>query len=554
VRSRSKNAITFSNTNQGEKLFAGSSMDMSRAASVLQHFGKRQLFSRLVIAIACGCGTVRQTAADSLRTLGVLFVSFSLIACNEGVLPTTSLPVCGQVVRPGPELGSGVDASDATDSGDASGSIDTDGPSSLRAAWPSFGHDYANTRSAEERLIGPANVADLTPKWGFCGRAVTSTPAVVDENVYFSDWSGSLFARRVADGSAVWSTSLQDGMLSPSAFVSNDTVYIAGDAAMVHAVDRRSGVRRWSARVETTSNSRIWSSPVVIDTTLIIGVGSYQSFAPATPPFRGSVVALDTVSGSEKWRLWVAEEGEVGVSVWSSAALDTARKLAFIGTGQSFSRPVSPLSDSLLAIDYERGTLAWSRQFTANDTFSIDESGPDFDVGASPNLFVVGTAELVGVGDKGGRYFALDRDTGAIVWERQLTEGSAIGGVETTTAYADGNIYVVSNTGIAGSGADTMPSGCRAFAIRAADGESVWETPLSVGSLGGVAVANGVMYFTTAEGTLHALATDDGRELYRTRIGFSAAGGPSIANGLLFVGYGWDWKQGPPGGLMVYGL
>jgi hypothetical protein len=63
--------------------------------------------------------------------------------------------------------------------------------------------------------------------------------------------------------------------------------------------------------------------------------------------------------------------------------------------------------DSILAIDYELGSRVGSPQFPANDAFSIAESGPDFDVGASPNLFVVGAAELVGVGDKGGRFLAV---------------------------------------------------------------------------------------------------------------------------------------------------
>ena len=39
----------------------------------------------------------------------------------------------------------------------------------------------------------------------------------------------------------------------------------------------------------------LWSSPIVVDDLLIIGIGSYQVFFPVTPMFKGSVVGVDIV-------------------------------------------------------------------------------------------------------------------------------------------------------------------------------------------------------------------------------------------------------------------
>ena len=54
----------------------------------------------------------------------------------------------------------------------------------------------------------------------------------------------------------------------------------------------------------------------------------------------------------------------------------------FIGTGNGYAQPVSPLSDSLLALDYRTGEYAWHMQYTPGDAFrkGVPDTGPDADV------------------------------------------------------------------------------------------------------------------------------------------------------------------------------
>ncbi|MDL4818521.1 outer membrane protein assembly factor BamB family protein [Actinomadura opuntiae] len=431
--------------------------------------------------------------------------------------------------------------------------------------WPTFGHDLDNTRSATEWLLNPSNVGRLKQRWSAAGAAVTSTPAVVDGIVYYSDFAGSLTARVAATGTTLWQTSLEPGgQLPGSPSVSNGTVYIAGAGGMVFAVDQYTGAPKWATDIEPTPNSLTWSSPVVADGTLIIGSASYQVFSPADPPFQGSVLGLDPTTGKIKWRTPVCTGSCTGVSVWSSAAVDTGLHLAYIGTGQSYTAPAGPMSDSLIALDYRTGKIAWYHQYTAGDVFSdAAPYGKDSDLGAAPNLFTVNGRRLVGCGDKGGHYKAFDAQTGEQVWADQLVAGTQLGGIEETTAYADGTIYAVGNTEeTATSRQDARPTKADLLAVNAADGTIKYRVPLPAGGFGGVAVAGGVLYFTTWDGTLRAHDAQTGKTLFTEYIGDpdatgvvekGAAGGPTVSNGIVYVGYGWTWGATATGGIRAFG-
>lgn len=446
------------------------------------------------------------------------------------------------------------------------------------ADWPSYGRDGQNTRfNADEKRISKSNVNELVKKWdsaetGVAPVGVTSTAAVVGDVVYFGDWSGKLQAVRASDGSSVWSTQLSSTTTGPNAqlnaspFVSKKRVYIGGTDNQVFSVDRESGAKVWDPYASTGDQPQVilWSSPNVVEDTLIIGVGSFQVFLPGSYTFRGNVVGLDAESGDNRWTTYLTEgteESGYGCSVWGSAAVDTERKWAFIGVGQAYSAPASKLSDAVVAIDYVTGELKWGHQFTENDIFTITQMGEDFDVGASVILYEAGGKELVAAADKGGHLYALERQTGELAWGTMLTPGGRTGGVMASPAFADGRIYIFSNNGIAANLGSMGPGSGSAFAVDGASGDIVWRKELTPGAFGGVAVANGVVFFTTLDGSIHALDADTGEELWRDKLlGGSAtnsAGGVTVANGMVFAGAGWAWTPlgaPPPGGLTAYGL
>jgi polyvinyl alcohol dehydrogenase (cytochrome) len=418
--------------------------------------------------------------------------------------------------------------------------------------WTSYGRDFANTRNNPlETAITPANVGTLVPKWSFTEGAVTSMPVVYDGTVYFGDWNARLHARDAKTGAERWRAQVQEAtpinQINNTPLVTADTVYTGAQGALLAAYDRETGELKWKNNIDSQMSLMLWSSPVLVDDTILIGVGSFQVFLPSSPPFRGSVVGVNAKDGSVKWQRFLTEGS--GVSVWSTAAIDTTRKLAFIGTGQEYTSGAStPYSDAVIALRYETGEIAWATQFTVGDRFQAGRAeGPDHDVGAAPNLFEVNGAAWLGVGDKGGRYYALD-----------LTLGGPNGGIMATAAYANGVIYVASNDGATGgeAGVGGGPGACTIFALNAADGTTKWEVASTPGTFGALTVANGVLYAPSLAGEMRAYDVNNGTRLWNVPIGMSMGAGVTVVDGMVYAGHGWVWAPvfPVPGGLVAYGL
>ena len=435
--------------------------------------------------------------------------------------------------------------------------------------WPMFGKNFDNTRASPDTTISTANVGTLQVVRRTTDGGITSTPTIVDGVAYYSDFSGYVKAVRVSDGVVLWRVRPQTTMLSPSPFVTTDTVYVAGNNSWVYALNRANGAVRWSRQIETSPNSRISSSPIVVGNILMIGTGSYQVFLPATPMFRGRIVFLNATTGAllpYSTSVCPAASCGGGVSVWSTAAVDVSTRTGYIGTGQAYRDPAGPYSDALVAFNIDTGAIRWTRQFVANDVYQLGGVLRwDYDVGAAPNLFVANGRRMVGVGGKDGTYRTFDRDTGAPIWSTNVGRGSAIGGVMQSTAYGDGRIYVTSNTSTIGTGRnDPIPATADAYALDAATGSPVWIRSVNGGGFGGIAYANGLMYTSVWDGRLRVFNAQTGvivREVYvgtapgqyipAPTDGFpnGSAGGPVIYNGRVYMGYGWTWVLSISGGL-----
>ena len=421
------------------------------------------------------------------------------------------------------------------------------------AAWVRFGHDLANTRAvAGETTLDTGTVSDLAPAWEVDGiLGVSGTPAVADGMVYLGDWTGHLRALDAESGDEVWQHELGGGYVGGSVAADDTQVVVGTFDARIVSLDRASGEPRWEVSVDDHPKAVVFGSPVIVDGLVVVGVGSFEVFAPGDPPsFRGSVVALDAETGDERWRFWLtkgdATEGP-GVSIWSSPAVDTERGVLYIGTGQAYALPAPPRSDALLALDLHTGEEVWTTQFTAGDAWTItDPSGLDADVGAAPNLFEADGTDAVGVGDKAGSYRALDRDTGEVLWERKLTEGGAQGGIMASAAVAEGTVYVTSNDG----GRDAV-----LVALDADAGREVWRSDVGAHVTGPLTWANGVLYLSDDSGRIAAYDADGGAQLWAHDVPFPAAGGIAVVDGTVYAGWGW-WLAGAPddadGGIIAF--
>jgi polyvinyl alcohol dehydrogenase (cytochrome) len=442
--------------------------------------------------------------------------------------------------------------------GNSAGAAGSAGAGPVGADWSMFGADLANSRSNPTSKISPASFGTFHRVWNVLGPAVTSTPAVVDGVVYFAGWDARVRAVHAADGSPVW-TAIVPHLVDSSPAVTADRVVVADNNGFVHALDRLTGGIVWSKPAETVGLPHLWSSPIVIPDAglVVVGVASAEESNAAGKPFtfRGSMAALDLVTGEKRWQFYTTTNDFTsgpGVGIWSTAAVDPVLKLLYIGTGNGYSAPAGKNSDSLLAIRYETGDLEWGHQFQAADVFEVYTAslGIDADVGAAANVFSAGGMDLVGVGCKNGVYYALDRKTGVQVWQRRVSTGSTLGGVMGASAYANGVVFVAGNERTAGK--TTL------MAINALDGAVLWTYSATSTTYASLATANGVVYLGTTAGTLHAVEAATGRLLWSDAMPNGIGGGPSVGDSLLFAPWGFvltflNGTNAGQGGLIAYG-
>jgi polyvinyl alcohol dehydrogenase (cytochrome) len=486
--------------------------------------------------------------------------------------------------------------------------------------WLVAGQDLGNSRNQPaEHLIDASNVSTLNLAWTFTtGGSVSATPTVAGNAVYFPDWAGNLYAVEEETGQLIWSHKISeyDGFQTAISRVSpavhgnelilgdNENPAAAHAGANIMAVDRRTGALMWITNVEAHPAAIITGSPVVYRDVVYVGVSSIEESTLAANPsypcctFRGSVVALDANTGAILWKMYDMPDNHgatnqySGGAIWQPPAIDPARGVLYIGTGNNYTVPASVLAcqaqaeaanntsavctpaddyiDTALALDLRTGKVKWAHNVdTPNvgwahrvlnyDNWTIGckasppnsncptPKGPDFDLGgAGPNLL----NHLVGFGQKSGVYWAFDPDDGHVLWNTLVGPGEngTLGGIEWGTATDGKRIY----TEIADSGHANytlVPSGTQInwgswSALDAKTGKILWQTadptPGSI-DFGAVSVANGVVYAGSqgAPGFMYALDAATGTILWSFVSGGSVIDGPSIVGGFVYWGSGY---------------
>lgn len=486
------------------------------------------------------------------------------------------------------------------------------GDGSAGGQWAMSGQNLNNTRSnPNEHQISPDNVATMTPKWSVTTAGnVTSTPTLFGGTVYFSDQGGSLWAVDADSGEVRWSnpvskyTGVPNDVSRPSPAIVGNKL-ITGDGwingpnltggAQIYAVNRSTGDPIWATKVSEHPASTITAAPVVSKGVVYTAAASKEEPLSGNPAyecctFRGSIVALDLKTGDILWKSYMVPSnnggGDInqpgfysGNAVWgSSPVVDERRGLLYFGTGNSYTAPEgvctepgqtdcepSPAdnhADSIMALRLSDGSVKWATRTLDADVFSgacigRPECGPDFDFGSGPQMFTTtdpGTGEsqqLLGIGQKSGIYWALDPDTGEVVWDTMVGPGSFIGGMEWGSATDGKRIYVAEANGsrqpytLGGSGpfAGQTTRGGSWAALDTATGEILWQTPdpQMERDIGFVTVANGVVYVGSAStgNNMYALDAATGEVLWSFAGGGRIGSGPSVVDGTVYWGSGY---------------
>jgi polyvinyl alcohol dehydrogenase (cytochrome) len=279
--------------------------------------------------------------------------------------------------------------------------------------------------------------------------------------------------------------------------------------------------------------------------------------------FEGSMSFLDANTGRLLKKTWTIHPPKrpndqfAGAGIWSTPAIDTADKVAFVGAGNPFNpHAEAPHADSVLEFDVNRASRHFgeiigsykgqvdtyapaAKQLPCVDTADPTNNAPpyypqgagscgqiDQDFGASPNLLRDATGRLlVGEGQKSGVYHVFDAKTLKSVWQGITGAPSSVGGIVGSTATDGQAVY----------GPDTIPG--YVWSLSSAHGNLRWVGPISDGAHWGppVAYANGVVYSVDFNGFLDAFDARNGVLVAKRPLAMGGGGLESITWGGVSV-------------------
>ena len=359
------------------------------------------------------------------------------------------------------------------------------------ATVTTFGFDRRNTRTLTPKQAGlsKAKMGDLKLAWSMGFPDVTSmrAQAAVVGHTLFQPVAetGKLYAINISDPNKPclsWLYSTTGAPLRTSAAYGvladgRKVIAAAGQDSTVHMLDAVTGKAIWTRKVGSYSYSMTTGTPVVLANRLIVPVSQFEIMQAADNRVQccsnhGYVLSLDPLTGAQQWRYDTMPDatpqkdrgdgkmlyGPSGAPIWNSPVVDEKRGLIYFGTGESNSEPVSKNTDALIAIRLADGKEVWSMQATANDIYnagcglkpradqlncSKNTVFRDVDFGASLILAKLSNGrDLVLAGQKSGTVWALDPDTGKVVWQYDIGAGSPLGGVHWGIAYDKDTVFV----------------------------------------------------------------------------------------------------------------
>ena len=386
------------------------------------------------------------------------------------------------------------------------------------------------------------------------GASVSAKPTIYDGVAYFPTWEnlsnttagGKLWAVYVDTCQVKWSRYISyytdiDGdvaRVSPAIDPVAGRYVVLGSGqgvnaggAFVFAADTSDGAFKWITQVHPHPLSIITTSMVIDNDLIWGGVASREEAAAAFIPnynitFQGSAFLLSANTGAFLNEFNTALDNTTGNAIWGSTPIvDPTGQKACFTTGNNYNEDnVSEvcyddddyrgcllakgnLVNAFVCLDMTGFELEWAHSVTGLDAWNVacvipgnpsnncpEIPGPDYDFGQGPMLGAVRnsthTRRALFAGQKSGIFWAIDYETGDIIWSNQVAPGSTLGGFEWGSALS--------------------PQGI--FAANANRDYNDYEVSVSANYQGGV-VPSGTI---TCSGSWVRLDTNTGRVLWQT--------------------------------------
>ena len=493
--------------------------------------------------------------------------------------------------------------------------------------WTSFGYDRNATRHipAGELGLTSKNMSDLEVGWalGFPQTTnVSATPVAVGPTVFINA-GNQVAAFDTNDECVKWTF---DGGFSRSPLhygVVEDipTIFYATGRQDVQAVNALTGESIWkvSGKPQRGDGGSIRSGVTLHEDKIIVpisasGVGGGGDYCCTG---HGAVVALNASDGSWLWEYHTMPEstdngmvnskgqkmrGPSGAPIWTQPTIDVKRNRVIVTTGENTSLPATNTSDAIIALDLDTGEVDWLFQAMENDLWNMHcrgttetagpncpwhwqdgEIGRDYDFGSAA---VIATTvidgeekDLILAGQKSGHIWALDAETGEVLWSDRVGDGTPLGGNHWGIAVNEDTAFLTINDPASYGTPNPVPG---VYAFNLSDGAKTWEykatadcdgprgekvvnCELKYGFSATPLVVDGVLVAGTLDGKLFTFNADTGEViqvidtvmLSDTLNGVEGRGGSidshalGAGNGMLLLGTGYASFSQTPGNMLL---
>jgi polyvinyl alcohol dehydrogenase (cytochrome) len=272
--------------------------------------------------------------------------------------------------------------------------------------WNGWGNDGANSRYQSKAGFSAGDVPRLKVKWafGFPGElSASGQPAIAGGRVFVGSPNGYVYSLSADNGCVYWYFQAAAGVRGAvsigrvdTASGSRDAVFFGDLGANVYALDAGSGEVLWKKKVDDHPLARVTGSIALYNNRLFVGTASGEEIASVATDyscctFRGSLMSLNAATGATVWKTYTVDEprptkknkagtqmyGPSGAPIWTAPTIDPQRNVVYVTTGDNYSDPTSANSDAFMAFDRDTGKILWSRQITPNDAYTSSCRMPD---------------------------------------------------------------------------------------------------------------------------------------------------------------------------------
>ncbi|GGF31029.1 hypothetical protein GCM10010954_32740 [Halobacillus andaensis] len=345
-------------------------------------------------------------------------------------------------------------------------------------------------------------VEPLKPKVFETNDEIRATPVVIDNRMFVGNHnSGDLFAFDLNSGEKLWENEapnwihsemiFQDGQLYVgygNRFFQDNGIRGTEESGVL-SLDAESGEIVWQYETE----GEVMPTPVYENGSVYAVTGDRYLYS------------LDQTSGE------LNDQTSIGSVVSMSAPNKTDNTLYFGGSG--------PEPFEFTAFDIDSGEIKWQTEFPS--VFA----GLDDVPAASADGIIVTTALQGDAEEPEHMIYAMDQETGEVLWEDSLGKGDFVKNNKSGAPIIyNGSIYVGS------------PITKKMYAYDLKSGEKQWEYEDEVMKAPPVA-KDDVVYFANTKGLVQALDAESGEKQGEIELGGTLApSGPIIMNDTLMIG------------------